>query len=304
MSLKSIGIDIGGTKTAVAAVDSSGKLHARTVFETRSNRGFAAGLADLSKSIHRVLNDSGWAMDELEGIGIGCAGPVNPLRGTIHNPYTLPGWEEADIVSALRHESGLKVILENDADAAAVGEFRFGAGRDASPLVVATVGTGVGGAALLNGQIHRGIKGEHPELGHIPVLPGGPVCYCGTQGCWESLASGTAMSLAGKPFGLGDSRAIFAAFPDNKRAREIIERAVNATATATWTLLHTFLPQRIILGGGIGEAHFELFAAAMREQVRAATQIPKDSVEIVRAQLGQDAGVIGAAALAFQNTNP
>jgi len=304
MSLKSIGIDIGGTKTAVAAVDAFGKLQARTVFETRSNRGFAAGLADLLESIHRVLNDSGSRMNQLEGIGIGCAGPVNPLRGTIHNPYTLPGWEDADIVSALRHEFHVKVILENDADAAAVGEFHFGAGRDASPVVVATVGTGVGGATLLNGKIHRGIKGEHPELGHIPVLPDGPACYCGTQGCWESLASGTAISLAGKAFDFEDSRAIFAAFPGDKRAAGIIERAVKATATATWTLLHTFLPQRIILGGGIGEAHFELFAAGMREQVRAATQIPKDSVEIVRAQLGQDAGVIGAAALAFQNTNP
>jgi len=304
MSLKSIGIDIGGTKTAVAAVDAFGKIQARTVFETRSNRGFAAWLADLLESIHRVLNDSGSRMNQLEGIGIGCAGPVNPLRGTIHNPYTLPGWEDADIVSALRHEFHVKVILENDADAAAVGEFHFGAGRDASPVVVATVGTGVGGATLLNGKIHRGIKGEHPELGHIPVLPDGPACYCGTQGCWESLASGTAISLAGKAFDFEDSRAIFAAFPGDKRAAGIIERAVKATATATWTLLHTFLPQSIILGGGIGEAHFELFAAGMREQVRAATQIPKDSVEIVRAQLGQDAGVIGAAALAFQNTNP
>jgi glucokinase len=304
MSLKSIGIDIGGTKTAVAAVDDSGKIHARTVFETRSNRGFAAGLADLLESIHRVLKDSGWVTNELEGIGIGCAGPVNPFRGTIHNPYTLPGWDDANIISALREQFQVKVILENDADAAAVGEFHFGAGRDASPLVIATVGTGVGGAALLNGQIHRGVKGEHPELGHIPVLPDGPACYCGIQGCWESLASGTAMSLAGKSFGFEDSRAIFAAFADDERAAGIIERAVQATATATWTLLHTFLPQRIILGGGIGEAHFEFFAAAMREQVRAATQIPKDSIEIVRAQLGQDAGVIGAAALAFQNTNP
>ncbi len=297
-------MDIGGTKTAIAAIDDSGRIHARDKFETRSERGFAAGLATLTEAIHRVLNEAGWKMEELEGIGIGCTGPVNPAHGTIHNPYTLPGWENANIVADLEAEFRKQVILENDADAAAFGEYHFGAGRDANPVVMVTVGTGIGGAVLLNGKINRGSSGEHPELGHIPVLPGGPDCYCGIKGCWESLASGTAIAVAGKAYSFEDSPAVFAAMFNDKRAAGIIERAVSATATATWTLLHTFLPQRIIFGGGIGEAHFELFAKAMREQVRAATQIPGNTVDVVQAQLGQDAGVIGAAALAFRNTKP
>src|SRR5262249_44977893 len=197
-----------------------------------------------------------------------------------------------------------RVCLENDADAASIGELHFGAGRNASSLVMITLGTGIGGAMVVDGKIHRGMDGEHPELGHIPVLSDGPECYCGTRGCWESLASGAAIGAAGKAFGLNDSRAVFAAPPRGAHAAPIVERAVHASATATWTLLHALLPQRIILGGGIGEEHFDRFAAAMRRQVSRATQIPKNSVEIVKAQLGNDSGVIGAACLALQPNNP
>jgi len=162
-----------------------------------------------------------------------------------------------------------------------------------------TLGTGVGGGILVDGQIHRGVNGEHPELGHIPVAPDGPECYCGRRGCWESLASGTAIGAAGKEYGFEDSRAVLAARASDPRAAAVIERAVNACSVATWTLLHTVMPERIILGGGIGEAHFEIFTKAVREQIARATQVPKGRVEIVKAGLGQDAGVIGAAALVF-----
>lgn len=299
-SSQAIGIDIGGTKTAVAAVDASGSICARADLETRSDRGFATCLLQLTERISSVLNKANWPAPALAGIGIGCAGPVNALRGTIHNPYTLPGWDGADIVTPLRETFRVPVRLENDADAAAIGEFHFGAGRHTNPLVMVTLGTGVGGAVLVNGQIYRGVNGEHPELGHIPVVPDGSECYCGTRGCWESLASGAAITAAGKPFGFADSRSVFGATPSDAQAAAIVQRAVNATATAAWTLFHTFLPHRMVLGGGIGEKHFELFAAAMRQRISQATQFPTDRVEILKAQLGNDAGVIGAACLAFQ----
>ena len=301
---KAIGIDIGGTKTAVAAVDATGRIHTLASIETRSERGFSTCLEELVRTIRGALNESKWTMDALSGIGIGCAGPVDPMRGTIHNPYTLPGWDGADMVTPLREVFPIPVRLENDADAAAVGEFQFGAGRGASPLVMVTLGTGVGGAVLVNGEIYRGVKGEHPELGHIAVVPDGPECYCGTRGCWESLASGTAIAVAGEPFGFSDSRAVFAAAPNDAKAAMLVQRAVKATAAAVWDLCHTILPQRVILGGGIGEEHFDVFAAAIRQQLSRATQFSKDRVEIVKAALGNDAGVIGAASLAFQKANP
>ena len=294
---RAVGIDIGGTKIVIAAVDATGHIHARRGYETNSTRGFTVCLAEMQATITRVLAEANWAADSICGIGIGCTGPVSPQRGTIHNPYTLPGWEDAEIVTLLREAFRVEVRLENDADAAAVGEGRFGAGADTSPLVMITLGTGVGGAILVDGKIYRGVNGEHPELGHVPVLPDGPECYCGWRGCWESLASGTAIAAAGKPFGFADSRAVFAAASHNPNAAAIIQRAVAATASATWTLLHTCLPQRIVLGGGIGEEHFETFAAAMREQIGRATQVPKTGIEIVKAARGNEAGVLGAAGL-------
>jgi len=302
-SSQAIGIDIGGTKTTVAAVDASGRINARANFETRSDRGFSTCLAGLVETIRGILAGMSWKAESLSGIGIGCTGPLNPGRGTIHNPYTLPGWDGADIVTPLRDRFQVPVWLENDADAAALGEFHFGAGSDANPIIMVTLGTGIGGAVLVDGEVYRGVHGEHPELGHIPVLPDGPECYCGTRGCWESLASGTAIAAAGKPSGFADSRAVFAAAPSDARAAAIVQRAVNATTTAAWTLLHTFLPQQIILGGGIGEEHFDIFAGAMRQQISRATQITRNSAEVVRAKLGIEAGVIGAACLAFQRTN-
>ena len=296
---QAIGIDIGGTKTIIAAVDAAGKVHARLAFETRSDRGFAVCLDQLVEQVHCTVKEAKWTADALCGVGIGCTGPVNPVRGTIHNPYTLPGWDGAHLVTPLRETFRVPVRLENDADAAALGEFQFGAGLGASPLVMVTLGTGVGGAILVNGQIYRGVNGEHPEVGHLPVLPNGPACYCGTRGCWESLASGTAIAAAGEPFGFKNSRAVLAAAANDGNAAAITQRAVHATATAAWTLCHAVLPQRIILGGGIGEEHFEVFATAMRQQISRATQFSKSSVEIVKARLGNTAGVIGAACLAF-----
>lgn len=299
--IRALGIDIGGTKITIAALDNAGHIAARTTFETRSTRGFEVCLAELLEHIRRVLTVAHWSVHTISGVGIGCTGPVDPQRGTIHNPYTLPGWDGADIVSPLRNTLAVPVYLENDADTAALGEFQFGAGRGTNPLVMITLGTGIGGAALTDGRIYRGMNGEHPELGHIPVALDGAPCYCGISGCWESIASGTAIAAAGQAIGLADSRAVFGASKTDPRAAAIIQRAVCATARAAWTIIHTFLPQRIILGGGIGEQHFSVFHEAIRAQISTATQVSGHRVEITPAQLGNDAGVIGAACLAFSS---
>jgi glucokinase len=161
----------------------------------------------------------------------------------------------------------------------------------------------VGGAAIVRGEIYRGAGGEHPELGHVPVDPNGPQCYCGIRGCLESLASGTAIGEVGAAAGFPDSPAVFeAAAMDEGAAQEIVKRAVNAAATAAWTFCHTFLPQRLVLGGGIMDEHFDLFAGAINEQLATATQFTRSGVSVVRAVLGNDAGLVGAASLAFQRS--
>jgi glucokinase len=296
--MKTIGIDIGGTKIAVAAVKDDGRVVSQVRFPTEAAKGFPSGLRNILAAVEDVTKNAGWKIAELHGIGIGCAGPVDPLRGTIHNPHTLPTWDDCDLVSPLKQHFGIPVRMENDADAAAVGELRFGAGRNANPLVMLTFGTGIGFAALVDAQIYRGFKGEHPEAGHIPALPDGPECYCGSRGCFESLASGTAIDQAGKLAGFPGSHAVFeAANSGNHGAQQILNRALAATESAIWTILHTFLPERIILGGGLIDEHFEMFASAVRNAIGRAVLIPKGQVDVAKAMLGADAGVVGAAAL-------
>lgn len=296
-----IGIDIGGTKIAIAAVDTRGMVLASVRFATEPQLGFATALDKMMSGISTVISDAKMNGQALEGIGIGCAGPVDPARGTIHNPHTLPTWDDCDLVSPLAERFAVPVRMENDADAAASGEARFGSGHGADPMVMLTFGTGIGFAAIVQGQIYRGVAGEHPEAGHIPTTPEGPECYCGLRGCFEAMASGTAIDAAGKASGFMDGRAVFsAAAAGNSLASEILDAAVNSAATAIWTLAHTFLPQRFVLGGGLIDEHFELFAKPARAALSRAILLPKGRVEIVRASLGNDAGVVGAASLVMK----
>jgi glucokinase len=296
-----IGIDIGGTKTALALVSADGTILQGAVLATEAEQGFARAVDRMSSSIEQLLG----SIEEgrsIAGIGIGCAGPVDAQRGLINNPYTLTGWNQCDIVSPLSQRFNVPAFLENDADVAALGECRWGAGHEADPVVMLTLGTGIGGAAVIGDRIYRGVKGEHPELGHIPIEPGGPKCYCGLSGCLESVASGTAIGSAGQNAGFEDARAVFAAAGNNTAARAIVERAVQSVALAAWTFCHTFLPQRLVLGGGMMEEHFDRFAPAIKERLQSATQFTPSAVEVVRAKLGNDAGVVGAACVALQAT--
>ena len=298
---KTIGIDIGGTKTAVAAVDSSGQILQRATLPTEAALGFERAVNRLGDAIEELLANTGWSCQEIAGIGIGCTGPVDPARGLINNPHTLAGWDHCDIVTPLRRRFGVQVCLENDADAAALGECLCGAGCGFNPVVMLTFGTGVGGAVVRDGHACCGVNGEHPELGHIPISSAGPACYCGASGCLESLASGTAIGAAGRAAGFRDAREVFAlGRAGNPAAVTIVERATAAAATAAWTICHTFLPERIILGGGIMEDQFELFAQVMNARLRTATQFSRDAVKITRASLGNTAGLVGAASIALR----
>jgi glucokinase len=298
VSEAALGIDIGGTKIAIATVRGDGEIVGETTIPTESERGFASGVARIIEAAGRILADSGWSAPDLRGIGIGCAGPVDPVGGTIQNPHTLPGWTGGNIVEALRDAFGCPVVLENDADMALLGECHAGAGRGFDPVVMLTFGTGIGGAALIGGALLRGAAGEHPELGHVPVDPSGPPCYCGARGCFEALASGPALAAAAP--GLGDARRVMAlAAEGHVAARQARDRAFEATATATWTILHALLPERLILGGGMMDEHYEPFAAVVTEAIGKATLVPPGRITVARARLGNRAGLVGAASAAW-----
>ncbi|MBM3832651.1 MAG: ROK family protein [Verrucomicrobia bacterium] len=297
----SAGIDIGGTKIAVGLVDRSGQIVCRQSFATPKE--FQSAVSSITLTLGELLRAQALEFSALAGLGIGCAGPVNPRTGLVNNPYTLPGWEGGNLITSLQSRVGLPVYLENDADAALLGESLAGAARGFDPVVMLTFGTGIGGAALSGNAVFRGAAGEHPEIGHVPVMRGGAVCYCGRSGCLESIASGAAIEKAGQEHGFHTARDVFvAASVNNSRAKAIIDQALDATACAAWALLHTFLPQRFVLGGGIIDDHFRLFASAIQQSIDAAAMIPRHEIAVVKAALGNDAGLVGAAALAFRGT--
>jgi glucokinase len=300
-----VGIDIGGTKIAVAAVTAQGQILSRQVIPTEAARGFDNALRRTVALVDHMLAQTGKGREALRAIGIGCAGPVDPLAGTIDNPYTLPTWDGVNIVEPLQAEYGVPVALENDADAAAMGEYWLGAGQGGRVMVMITIGTGVGGAVVLEGQIYRGIDGTHPEIGHLGVDPAGPGCYCGMRGCWESLATGPAMAAAAceqmpdrDPLSITGVTVVADARAGDPVAQAIVARAAQATARGIFTLINLYVPDVVVLGGGVMDA-YDLFEPAIRELVAQNTMAPVDRIAIRKAALGNDAGVLGAARIAL-----
>ncbi|MGQ9682657.1 MAG: ROK family protein [Anaerolineae bacterium] len=302
-----IGIDLGGTKTAVAAITPDGQILARTQLPTGGHGSPEAFMAALVARVREVL-----AGAEPAAIGIGASGPLDLARGTIHNPYTLPLPDGADIVTPFHETFNVPVALENDADAAALGEHWRGAAQGYEFAVCLTFGTGVGGGIVVQGRVFRGAGGVHPEIGHMPVDPSGPQCYCGVRGCLEAVASGTAIGQAGQEAAQGRSGAallslaggraeavraehVFAAArAGDATSGQIIARAVRATADAVFGLVHTLAPDAMILGGGVMR-HYDLFEPAVRDALKRCILVPGSGVHLAPAQLGNDAGVLGAA---------
>jgi glucokinase len=304
-----VGIDIGGTKIAAAVVSPEGQILAYGLIPTDAARGFDDGLCRITALVDSLLVQADRAPAsvpaQLSAIGIGCAGPVDPLAGTIDNPYTLPTWDGVNIVEPLQARYGVPVALENDADAAAMGECWLGAGRGGRVVVMITVGTGVGGAVIVDGRIYRGVGGAHPEIGHLGVDPSGPDCYCGMPGCWESLATGPAMAAAARervpdrdPATITGASVVADARAGDPIAQEIVQRAAQANARGVFSLVNLYVPDVIVLGGGVMDA-YDLFEPAIRELVARNTMAPMDRIAIRKAVLGNDAGVLGAARIAL-----
>jgi glucokinase len=295
------GVDIGGTKISVGMVDETGRVLARAECPTAPERGLADGLDRISTMIEETRLQ---ADDGLSGIGVGCTGPVDPIAGTIGNVEFLPGWQGANLVEALVSRFNLPVAIENDADAGALGEAAWGAGRGASRFVYVTIGTGIGGGVVLDGQLYRGVEGAHPEIGHHVVDPSGPACFCGAHGCWESLASGPAMERwAGEnpqprqpQGGRLDAAAICAAAERGEAwAHPAVDRAGTYLGLGLANLVTIFTPEVIALGGGLMHSH-RLFWDRMHEVIRTTCGlVPYQKTRLVPAMLGAEAGVVGAA---------
>jgi glucokinase len=195
---------------------------------------------------------------------------------------------------------GVPVAIENDADAAALGEWAWGSGCGTSTFLLVTVGTGIGVGMILNGKLYRGVGGAHPEIGHHVVDPGGPLCFCGAHGCWESLACGPAMerwAQANHPDGLRLTARELCSLAEqaDPHAQAAVQRTARYLGLGLANLVTLFTPQRIALGGGLLQS-YSLFLPTIREIVRTnCGLVPHSQVQIVPATLGPEAGLAGAA---------
>ena len=294
-------VDIGGTKIAVGAVDTTGRILAKEECPTRPREGFAAAMQRIGDMLERAVARS---QLPLSGIGIGCTGPVDPLSGAIGVVDFLPGWNGCNPVTQLARRFGVRVAMENDADAMALGELAWGAGRGRRHLICVTVGTGIGGGIVIGGQLYRGVDGAHPEIGHHVIDAGGPACFCGARGCWEVLARGSAMVqrvLEAAPADYAHAHALTAericqlAREGDAIALAEISREAAHLGIGIANLVTLFAPEVVALSGSVMQSA-DLFLPAIHEQVqRQCGLVPADAVEIRLSPLAADAPLIGAA---------
>jgi glucokinase len=298
-----LAIDIGGTKLAAAVVREDGTVVTRGRVPTEPEKGPAAALERLLELCRKLIGEAGFTVDALDGVGVASAGPLDGRRGVLLSAPNLSGWSEFPLVFTLEEGLGRSVRFENDASAAALAEHRFGAGRGFDHLVYFTLSTGIGGGVILDGRLYRGATGNAAELGHLQLSYDGWPCPCGGRGCLEAFASGSAIARrAREKTGRG-----------TLTTPEVVEavRAKEAWAVALWdetmqvlgagiaSTINAFNPQRIILGGGVTAAGELLFEPLRRIALGRAMPALAKGVDVVPAQLGDDVGVLGAAALAL-----
>ena len=291
-------VDIGGTKLAVGLVNESGKVLAKNEIVTGSDSSYSAGLEKIAGMFREMER---YARVEITGIGIGSTGPVDPVTGELGDLDFLPDWRRKNPVRDLAHLFGVNVALENDADAGVLAEAAWGAGWGKSRLIYITVGTGIGGGILFDGHLYRGVGGSHPELGHQVIDLSGPACSCGFRGCWESLASGPAMAAwAHEQAPASDSyrtakQVCKLALEGDELARRAVDREAYYLSLGIANLINLFVPDRIVLGGGLMRSA-PLFLDGIRKQItRGCRFVPHEKTELALASLGQDANLIGAA---------
>ncbi|MBW4542156.1 MAG: ROK family protein [Myxacorys chilensis ATA2-1-KO14] len=307
-----LALDFGGTKHAAAVLRASEKrwsAHRRAFSPPNANA--TTDLEIMRSLIHDLLQDS-----QPAAIGVSFGGPVDASTGTVRLSHHVPGWENIPLASLLSKEFGVAVSVDNDANVAALGEHRFGAGQGCDSLMYITVSTGVGGGWILNGRPWRGADGMAGEIGHTVVDPKGPLCLCGKRGCLERLASGPYMAqqvretMQRSPsrgqgvrhFVGNDLEAITgeivsrAATQGDELAREVLETAGWALGVSIGNAANLINPQQFVLGGGVTKAGANFWEVVRR--VARETALPEVNFEIVPAALGDEAPLWGAVALA------
>jgi glucokinase len=298
------GIDIGGTKIAVALESEAGGRIAARRLPTQTELGPEKILGNVAVALEEMLAETNTG---LISIGIGCPGPIDIERGLALSPTNLPDWIDFPLVETLKNRFSVPTVLDNDANAAALGEYAYGAGRGFRDILYVTISTGIGGAIICNGQIHHGVGASAGEVGHTIVKPDGRLCLCGTRGCLETIGSGLSIArrmkeaLAAQNGGNIENYAeitaetvVEAVKRGDETAREIWDETIKYLAIGIGNAITVIAPEAVVIGGGVSAAGELLLEPLRRAIGKNVTMLPIEKVGILRASLGSESGVCGA----------
>ena len=318
MNKYSIGIDIGGTNITVALVTEKGKIVRKIRFPTRVEEGKIKTIRRIVKALDEIMKEL--KSNSIQGIGIGAAGDIDQERGIVRFSPNL-FWRNVPLVRLIKKKFNLRVVLDNDANAAAWGTYILETKRKAKNLLCITLGTGVGGGLILNGRIYHGASGSAGEIGHITLNPQGERCRCGNYGCLETyVGSAYIVKKAVKEIRKGERSLIkklaggnlqsitsqtiqAAALKGDKLARRIWREAGEYLGIALSGVINLLNPEVIVFGGGVAKAE-ELIFQPMKKEIRKRTfRVPFEKVKFTHTKFGADLGVIGAALLTLQGRN-
>jgi glucokinase len=310
-----IGVDLGGTNIKAGAVNRSGDILHKYSIPTEADKGADVVIDRIVLAAKECL-DALSENDKPVGIGVGSPGPLHLETGVVVVAPNLPGFENIPLRDMVSEKTQLPCVLENDANAAALAEKWLGAGRNASSLVQFTLGTGIGGGIILNGEVWHGFNDGAAEIGHMSINPDGPKCNCGSRGCIEAYASATAMVRRIKEKIAAGTNSILADNMPAITARDIYEAAVKGDAAAlenirktgfylgvaVSNIMHILNPEVIVFSGGVTAAGDMLLNPIRETAEKMTMEACREGVKICLAELGNDAGLLGAAKSLFNQT--
>ena len=310
-----VGVDIGGTNVKIALVDKKGEILFSKTVPTRAEMGYEYTVGNIKQSIKELLEEAKIDKNSIEGIGFGFPGQIDCDLGIVRILPNIPGWINVPIADIMQKEFSVPVRVDNDVRCAALAELNYGAGSGCKNLICITIGTGIGSGLIVNGKLVRGASNAAGEIGHIKLsLHHGPICGCGDTGCMEAYASGPAIVAMAKDYVAGGKSTKFreiagsvdaitpaivaqAANEGDVVAKRIFQVMGEYIGTGLASVVNLLNPEKIVIGGGVADAGdilMEPLKAALKNR---AMPIQGSAVEVVPAQLGNTAGVIGASLL-------
>lgn len=309
-----IGVDVGGTNVKIALVDTEGSIVYSNSIPTRAEMGYEYTVSSIKQAITDLMKETKTSNEVIEGIGFGFPGQIDCTNGVVRLLPNIPGWVNVPIAKIIEDEFGIPTKVDNDVRCAALGELNYGAGKGCKNLICITVGTGIGSGLIVNGKLVRGADNAAGEIGHIKLSMDetAPICGCGDTGCLEAYASGPAIVAMAEDYIKGGKSTKYRELASPEITPYVVCEAAkqgDAVARRIFTIIGRYIgigmasvvnllnPEKIIVGGGVAGAGDILLKPLEKALKERAMPISGGSVEVVPAQLGNTAGVIGASLL-------